>query len=218
MNNCIFDTAMFYKLSNRNLAGMCASYVDDVFHIGNIDYAKLIGTKEAKFTCKERLWDKIQFFEVQINSHTPHFEIHQKKYSTKLEKLNQPLTFAEFRSLRAKLLWITNSRPDVFCVVALRAQVTGSRFEEKKEKEKVTETANNVATHLMKTLEFLLQFPLVDKKSLNIMSTQTLNMLQTWINFHSLETLCPLLKKVKVGNQLTGRPVSPMCALISFRK
>jgi hypothetical protein len=42
--------------------------------------------------------------------------------------LSKGANFKQFRSLRAKLSWITQTRPDVSCAVALAAQVTEDRY------------------------------------------------------------------------------------------
>lgn len=131
MDNCITGSVMFYKLNNVILAGMCASYVEYLIHIGKSYYAKLCETKGSKFTCKKRVWKNIQISRVEIVSHTTYFEIHQRKYLAKLEKIAKSPTFADFRSLRAKLLWIKNSRLNTCCGVALLTEITEDRFEEK---------------------------------------------------------------------------------------
>lgn len=42
MDNCISDTILFYKMDNRGLIGICANYVHDNLHAGNLDFVESI--------------------------------------------------------------------------------------------------------------------------------------------------------------------------------
>ena len=104
--------------------GLCANYVDDTLHAGTKEYAKLCNKTEEKFKCKEIEWDNVQFAGVEVETKKNGFEVHQKKYINKIRELDYKSTYEDFRSLRAKLAWTNNSRPDIACAVALLTQVT----------------------------------------------------------------------------------------------
>lgn len=63
---CIFIAALFFKTFGETLIGVCATYVDDILHFVNKKYCQLLKSTEAKFTCKPREYDKVQFAGVQI--------------------------------------------------------------------------------------------------------------------------------------------------------
>ena len=50
----------------------------------------------------------------------------QKLYIESLSLLSKDADFEFFRSMRAKLSWASNSRPDIACAVAFAAQVAPS--------------------------------------------------------------------------------------------
>lgn len=75
------------------------------------------------------------------------FEIHQKRDISKPEKLADEYSYADFRSLRAKLLWISNSRPDATYAVTLLTQVTEDRTQN--DKNGIIKKFDNVVTHLL---------------------------------------------------------------------
>ena len=76
-------------------------------------YQDLIKITQEKFKWKEREYDKLQFWGLQIENNQNGLIMHQKNYISKIGKLSYKSTYAYFRSLQAKLSLVTKSRPDI---------------------------------------------------------------------------------------------------------
>jgi hypothetical protein len=73
-------------------------------------------------------------------------------------------TFAAHRSLRAKLAWITHTRPDISCAISQAAQVTDKEFEPKH-----IDALNKIIRHLRATPDVKLRFLKLDIQSLKLL-------------------------------------------------
>jgi len=118
METTVSDGAFFFRKVREKLSGLCATYVDDSLQAGDDFYSKLSEKTLSKFECREREWDHVQFAGVQIETKDKEFVIHQKRYISKLKKMERNADFKAFRSLRARLSGITHTRPDIACAVA----------------------------------------------------------------------------------------------------
>lgn len=56
------------------------------------------------------------------------YKTDQEEYISKLKFLKVFSNVSRFRSRRAKLAWVTNSKPEIFCNVALLIQIIDDRF------------------------------------------------------------------------------------------
>ena len=65
--------------------------------------------------------------------------------------------------MRARLNWISNSRPEILCAVSVASAVTEKNFNEKK-----IESLNPVIKHLKSTKEIKMKFPRLDQESLKL--------------------------------------------------
>ena len=122
------DGAFFFKCIRGKLDGMCITYVDDALQAGTKEYSALAHKTKEKFKCKGRAYDKFNFVGVQVEKHDTEYRIYQTSYIRKTEKLISTATYKEYRSLRAKLAWITYTRPDISFSIAQAAQVTESQY------------------------------------------------------------------------------------------
>jgi hypothetical protein len=91
---------------------------------GNSDFIQLSEQTINKFQCRPREWNNVQFAGVEIESKESEIIMHQRRYISKLKTLDKDATFSQFRSFRAKLSWITQTRPDISCTVAFASQIT----------------------------------------------------------------------------------------------
>lgn len=81
------------------------------------------------FKCKERQKDNIIFAGIQVaKNREGGFRLSQCDYARKLHTMDLGSTFHDLRSVRAKLAWVTNTRPDICCAVAKLAQITEGTF------------------------------------------------------------------------------------------
>ena len=176
MQPCVGDSAMFYRSENDELIGMTATYVDDALQAGTPGFLDLVTATEKKFECKPREYDKTSFVGKEIEKTDYGFSISQRRYiaslkfleSRKEDRDNPPsrMEVKAFKSLRAKLLWVQNSRPDVSCAVAKLTQVTDDDLE--KDKTLWIRMANRVVKHLKANDDVVLQYPKLDQSSLRM--------------------------------------------------
>lgn len=90
----------------------------------------------------------------------------QKEYISRLKPLDAFRSFSHFQSSRAYFAWVTNSRPDIACPVAILTQITNDRFLNDK---KYFEKQKNYVFKHLKTLSVLpLKFPKLAKDTLRI--------------------------------------------------
>jgi hypothetical protein len=83
-----------------------------------------------------------------------------------LKPLKNDATFSDFRSFRAKLSWVTQTRPDISCTVALAAQITANSFQ-------VSPTdcikqLNRAFSRVNKVPDLALRFPRLDLETLRL--------------------------------------------------
>ena len=133
MKSTFRDEALFYKTMKNTLSGLCATYVDDILQAGNDEFSDLVKNTEEKFQCKSRDYGNVQFPGIEIETRENGCQVHQKNHLSKLPILEKHSSFKNFRSLRAKLSWAVNSRPNIACVVAQSTQVMEEMFDKELE-------------------------------------------------------------------------------------
>ena len=117
------DGALFFRKGANQLTGVCATHVDDCLHAANAMYLKISQSIEKRFQCRDREFDRIQFSSVHIATSSNGFCINQDHYIKTIDPLPKDVTFAQYSSLRAKLMWLLQIRPDISCAVAQSTQV-----------------------------------------------------------------------------------------------
>ena len=106
--------SLYFAHDNNFLIGLSRSYVDGLLRAGTPAFRK---------TCSETL----QRFETTGDEHPPFifagfnivkctdvpYAIDKPFYLKKLEELDSSISFNEFRSMRMRLAWLANTRPDL---------------------------------------------------------------------------------------------------------
>lgn len=91
--------------------------------------------------------------------------IDQILYSRKLEQLSMSSPFSQFRSMRMRVAWLSNTRPDIQYEISQLAQVTQEKFN------------RNASTHLKRLNSVVkyaldnpvhLQFPKLDVRTIRL--------------------------------------------------
>jgi hypothetical protein len=152
MKQTVGDPAMFFKMLDSKLQGMCATYVDDTLHVGSKVYEGITEKTMKRFKCCDKEMDTVPFAGVEINTGTDGFQRHQQRYLLALDTSSDSSTFQRCRSLRARLSWAAITRPDISCAIAQAAQVTDSMYA--KEPLAYIKGLNAVVQHLRKTASF----------------------------------------------------------------
>jgi hypothetical protein len=98
---------------------------------GTRQFQHLAETTLLKFDAHPRLFDTFKFCGGQISGHSGFqdgFALDHSAPASNLELLSSSCTMTEFRSLRAKISWLSHSCPDIACAASLLAQVTSLMF------------------------------------------------------------------------------------------
>ena len=157
--------AFFFKKIANHLGSLCATHINDCLHAGNEKYSQLSQRIERKLQYRDRDFDKIQF-SVNIETNSNGFGIHQERYIKTIDPLLKKVIFAQYSSLRAKIMWLLQTRPDIACTVARSTQVTEKRLNLDPSTHR--KLLNPVVSHIRKTSEQRLLYPKFVKDSLRL--------------------------------------------------
>jgi hypothetical protein len=145
---------------NKKLVALTASFVDDLLMAGDEDFHEQSLCTSERFKSREREYDKVRFSGVNIDRSQGGYEIHQREYIDKL----QP-EFDAYRSLRAKLMWLVNTRPDIACATSMASRVTFDLFKE--DSVNSIKGLNKIVKHV-KSIDLPLRFPKLDIDTLRL--------------------------------------------------
>lgn len=137
------DLSFFFKIVRGKLQGMIGTHVDDTISAGTGFFADKSRITERQFESKVRQYDSFTFAGIQVEKTCTGYLMHQEKYAKRLHELSKDCTFAQYRSMRQKLAWMTNTRPDICASVNLASQVTEGKWTRKDVKD-LNKTINHV--------------------------------------------------------------------------
>lgn len=127
------DQALFTEHTDGTLSGLSALYVDDLLRAGTNAFRERCRATAKKFDTTEK--DSVPFEFTGFNIERlqdGRLAVSQNRYLRKLEELPEDADFHAFRSMRMRLAWLANSRPDVLFEIATLAQVTLDNFKVEK--------------------------------------------------------------------------------------
>ena len=159
------DFALFFKRFSESLVALSATYVDDVQQ-GSSRKLKtyIINTIKSNFdiTCDDVA--KFVYTSIICDSSNPmNRTLSQSHYIRQLHYLKGECSFDEYRSLRAKLIWATHTRPDIACAVSMASQTMRETFNQ----QEVT-SLNMIIRYLRRSSNITLQYPKLDLNSLSM--------------------------------------------------
>ena len=127
--NKVDNSLSFRHDDSDNLIGVHASYVDDLLRAGTRSFREACQVTSATFETSPDEELPFTFAGIQIKK-TNHgmLSIDQSFYLKKLEELPKDAAFPSFRSMRMRLAWMANSRPDICYAISQIAQITESIF------------------------------------------------------------------------------------------
>jgi hypothetical protein len=164
------DFSLFFKTVGGRLCGLSGCYVDDLLRAATPNVRELLeSTIREDFDCKASKAIKkgapaTQFIGLDLERELDSFFASMTSYISRLIFLADDATFDQYQVLRAKLLWICNSRPDICAFVSLCSSVTAEKF-----KTRDVRDINNVVHHLRSTADIRLLFPKLDAESLHLL-------------------------------------------------
>lgn len=159
------DPAIYFLLREGILKGLSGSYVDDLVRAGKQDFRGISAKTNERFEMKEDSALPSAFTGFILDKRAADLLIDQKSYLRKLEKLDEGATFGQFRSMRMRLAWLANSRPDCLFEINQLAQITEHMFKDR---------PNEMVRRLNKAIRYAtenqvrLKIPKLDVESLRI--------------------------------------------------
>eukprot|EP00171_Calliarthron_tuberculosum_P005221 IDg5221t1 len=165
MHQSTGDFALFFRRIVDKMVSLSGCYVDDIIMAGTKkEKERLMVTLRDKFTTKVSYAPQFNFIGMLIDSSdTERRKILQNQYIKRLQPLSPDATWQDYRSIRAKLIWVVHTRPDIACAASMAAQITQGEFNT----DDIAEI-NRIVHYLHKTHEICLQYPKLDLETLKM--------------------------------------------------
>ena len=142
---------------------MCDLYVYDLLHAVTTQNRELCKMTNEKFDTAEDAEILMEFIGANMERDARNMLlIIQQQYLMRLEELLQDSDFSESRSIRMRLAWLANTRPDCFHEIAQLFQVPSEVFNE--EKREMINRINRAVKYAV-THRTLLRIPKLDWES-----------------------------------------------------
>lgn len=128
----VSDPALFIKQNAQSrLLGMTGAYVDDLLNGGGGDFQRVTEQTLKRFQAKQRKWDNAGFVGVRVSTvsqPTWHLAAGEQEYVDNLARLATDAPFMSSVSIRASLVWLAHTRPDIACGINQLAQVSEAAY------------------------------------------------------------------------------------------
>ena len=113
MTPTVVDPSLYYLFRSGELIGINGSYIDDLLRGGNNESESIIHVTLGRFETSGNEDTPPTFAGININS-TPEdsYAIYPLSYIDRPTQLRMDSTFKEFSSMRMRLAWLCNTRPD----------------------------------------------------------------------------------------------------------
>ena len=123
------DPALYLLVTNGLLKGISGGYVDDLIRTGDSSFKQLCSKTKRKFDMAEDQGLPCTFTGFSISRTVDNTIVQQQhEYLRRLEELPPDASFPHFRSMRMKLAWLSNTRPDCLFEISQLAQVTEEKY------------------------------------------------------------------------------------------
>ena len=123
------DPALYFKVEHSKLVGLSGTYVDDILRAGTPEFRELANKTHERFEMSDDKELPNEFTGFQLDRDPAGtLIIKQTRYLRRLEALPTDASLRQFRSMRMRLAWLSNTRPDCLFSIAQLAQVTEDMF------------------------------------------------------------------------------------------
>ena len=125
------DPSLYFAYANGELTGLSGFYVDDLLRAGTPEFRTSSSKTHMRFETTGDEDPPFTFagFNIAKQSDVP-YTIDQLFYMKKLEELELTSSFDQYRSMRMRLAWLANTRPDLQFEISQIAQVAAQRFKD----------------------------------------------------------------------------------------
>jgi hypothetical protein len=164
MQQATTDFATFFSTLGKRLCGMLTSHVDDLLIAGTTEFCRDFRCElEKQLQVKPTATPPMTH--VGFNVHAKPYSLDQTDYICTLPIFPLQATYSDYRSPRARLAWVTHSRPDICAAVAIAAQITQGTFSRT-----AIRTLNKIVKHLKSTADLRMRFPKLDANTVQIVA------------------------------------------------
>lgn len=166
MQQATGDFGLFFKTIMDKLVCISGSYVDDILQAGTAEEKKIIQQKfKEKFDATFSDKKTFTYTGMKVDTSNPQLRtLSQSEYINRLEYLDKNASFKKYRSLRARLIWVVNTRPDICAAVSIFSTITESCH-----KMQDNINLNKIVKHLKSTCNIKLKYPKLDLSSLRLL-------------------------------------------------
>ena len=124
------DPSLYFAFTDGTLSGINGSYVDDLLRAGTESFQEACKHTHRRFETSGDEIPPFTFAGFNISCSPDGFlSMDQLFYMKKLEEIDFSSSYSDFRSMRMKLAWLSNTRPDLQFEISQLAQVTSEQFE-----------------------------------------------------------------------------------------
>lgn len=159
------DLALWLKTTASKLVALAVTYVDDVLLAATDDaLSEFERISRKRFDISLDTANTLSYLGMRIvTSPDGTRRISQPKQISRLKSLPLNSTFESYRSARASLAWLAQTRPDVCCAISVAARVTLDKFSPD-----AIRAHNSTVNYLQRTRDIELVFPKLEEESLRI--------------------------------------------------
>ena len=123
------DPSLYFSHYDDSLCGITGTYVDDMLRAGTKYFRKRCDYTHTKFKTSGDDELPLTYSGFHITRLTDSsLAVDQNFYLKSLEELSACSAFPEFRSMRMRLAWLSNTRPDLLFEISQLAQITLQRI------------------------------------------------------------------------------------------
>ena len=73
------NSALYSKIVDNRLVGLCATFFDDTLQAGDAKYQEITKMSLQKFKCRDHEYDKTQLSGVEIDTLKDELQVHQSR-------------------------------------------------------------------------------------------------------------------------------------------
>ena len=135
MTPITIDPSLYCQFEDNKLIRINGRYVDDLFRAGTDEWKTHSDTTHERFETTGNQQALFTFTGMHITESDNMCHIDQDFYMSKIEQIPSNAEFSKFASMRMKLAWLANTRPDIVLEISQIEQVTRAMYE------------NDISTH-----------------------------------------------------------------------
>ena len=165
MEQATGDFDLFFRCCSDKLVALSGCYVDDVLQASPTALKGEIQRQiQEQFDITVEDVSKFIYTGIMCDTSDPELRtLSQAHYIRRLKYLPAGSDFKQYRSLRAKIMWIVHTRPDIACAASFASQTTPDTFCDES-----VNLLNRILRYVKGTPEIMLIYPKMDLETLRL--------------------------------------------------